>query len=164
MANSKDHGRLSEISAEKMCECPFSIAQQYIESYLKEAEAGGTAAVIHLPLATPIISFGRKVAMTFSLAPDETEPGRSHDEVLVRWNSGVPLLPDFRGSIRYRIAGLRTLVRIDVVYKPPLGTLGAMFDRIIGKWLATRTINDLLRRIKTRLEKQQSEWLRLQSA
>jgi hypothetical protein len=52
---------------------------------------------------------------------------------------------------------------IDGSYKPPLGRPGAVFDRLIGKWIATSTISDLLRRITSSLEEQQRAWLSRQN-
>jgi hypothetical protein len=164
MVTTNDDATLTEISVEKRCACPFSIAQEYAQQYLERTETGGPAPLVVYPFALPFFSLRRSVAMSFSLASDVTEPGRAHDQVLLRWTSGFGLLPDFRGTIRFRPEHGGTLVMIDGTYKPPLGRPGAMFDRLIGKWIATSTISDLLRRIAASLELQQREWLAKQPA
>jgi len=160
MVTTNDDATLTEISVEKRCACPFSIAQEYAQQYLQRAEAGGAEPLAVYPFALPFFSLRRSVAMSFSLASDETEPGRAHDQVIVRWTSGFALLPDFRGTIRFRPEHNETLVMIDGTYKPPFGRPGAVFDRLIGKWIATSTVSDLLRRITASLEDQQRAWLR----
>jgi len=163
MVTTNDDATLTEISIERRCACPFSIAQEYAQQYLKRTETGGPEPLVVYPFALPFFSLRRSVAMSFSLASDETEPGRAHDQVLVRWTSGFGLLPDFRGTIRFRPEHAGTLVMIDGSYKPPLGRPGAAFDRLIGKWIATSTISDLLRRITSSLEEQQRAWLSRQA-
>jgi hypothetical protein len=153
---------LTEISVERVCACPFSIAQEYAEEYLRGAERGSATPLAVSPFAMPLMR--RPVAMSFSLANDETEPGRAHESVLIRWEAGIGVLPDFRGTIRFRAARRETLVRIEGRYAPPLGRTGAVFDRLIGKWIATRTMSDLLRRIAARLELRQRDWLRRQDS
>ena len=164
MVTTTNDATLTEISVEKRCACPFSIAQEYAQQYLQRMESGGPAPLAVYPFALPFFSLRRSVAMSFSLASDATEPGRAHEQVLLRWTSGFGLLPDFRGTIRFRPEHGGTLVMIDGTYKPPLGRPGAMFDRLIGKWIATSTISDLLRRIAASLELQQREWLAKQPA
>jgi hypothetical protein len=159
MLTTNDAATLTEISVEQRCACPFSIAQEYAEQYLRRKEAGGTEPLAVYPFALPFFSLRRSVAMSFSLASDETEAGRAHDQVVVRWTSGFALLPDFRGTIRFRPQQGETLVTIAGTYKPPFGRPGAIFDRLIGKWIATSTISDLLRRITSSLEDQQRAWL-----
>jgi hypothetical protein len=159
MVRTNDDATLTEISVARRCVCPFSIAQEYAQQYLQRTETGGSEPLAVYPFALPFFSLRRSVAMSFSLASDDTEPGRAHDQVLVRWTSGFGLLPDFRGTIRFRPEQNETLVMIDGSYKPPLGRPGAVFDRLIGKWIATSTISDLLRRITSSLEEQQGAWL-----
>jgi hypothetical protein len=153
--------RLTDVFAEKICDCPFSIAQEYAEVYLKKAEAGGVESFVRVPLAWPF-SLARRVALSFTRASDLTEPGRAHDQLVLRWASGVALLPNFRGTVRFRVDGRRTTVRIDGTYNPPLGKVGAALDRFVGKRIARRSVGDLLSRIVRSLERQQLEWLRRQ--
>lgn len=159
MNSSGDGHRLSAVSVEKACACPFSIAREYAELYLKGAETGGAEAFLSVPVPIPLLSLHRAVAMSYSLSADVTETGREHDEVTLHWSTGVRFLPDFQGTVRFRMAGLSTLVRIEGTYRPPFGRFGGAFDRIAGSWIAKRTFGDFLNRICRSLEAQQREWL-----
>jgi hypothetical protein len=159
---SGDGHRLSAVSVEKTCACPFSIAREYAELYLKGAETGGPEAIVSVPVPIPFLSLHRAVAMSYSVSADVTETGRGHDEVVLHWSTGARFLPDVRGAIRFRMAGLSTLVRIEGSYRPPFGRFGGAFDKIAGAWIAKRTFGDLLKRICRSLEAQQSEWLQRQ--
>jgi hypothetical protein len=138
-----DDSTLTEIAVERVCACPFSIAQAYAQDYLERAESTGASPLIVSPFALPFLR--RTVAMTFS--------------VVLHWKSGFALLPDFRGTIRFRAARRETLVRIEGTYAPPLGRFGTVFDGLIGKWIAKETVTDLLRRIAKSLESRQRDWL-----
>jgi len=92
------------------------------------------------------------------LAIDLVEEGRRHDEIRLRWSSGSKLFPNFRGTVRFRIEQTFTRVLVDGSYAPPLGVLGAAFDRFIGRHLAARTLDDLAGRIARALEKREREW------
>jgi hypothetical protein len=152
-----DDSTLTEIAVERICACPFSIAQSYAQDYLERAESTGASPLIVSPFALPFLR--RSVAMTFSVVADETERGRAHEAVILHWKSGFALLPDFRGTIRFRAARRETLVRIEGRYAPPLGRFGTVFDGLVGKWIAKETVTDLLRRIAKSLEGRQRDWL-----
>jgi hypothetical protein len=144
----------TSLHVERLCDCPFSIADEYAVQYLKRAEAGGSEAVVRAPL--PFTR--RKVRLSFGLSADNTEAGRQHEEIRVLWFADSPLFPDFRGTIRFRIDGRRTVILIDGTYHPPLGTFGTLFDRIAGRWIATYGLNDLARRIAGELEENERLW------
>lgn len=98
---------LTSVCVERICECPFSIAEEYAVEYLKQAEAGGSQAVIRAPIA-PGAPIGRKVKLSFGLSCDITEAGRQHQEIRLLWFSGSVLFPDFRGTIRRPARPART--------------------------------------------------------
>ncbi len=163
MSSSGDGHPLSAVAVQKTCACPFSIAREYAELFLKGAETGGAEAFLSVPAPVSFLSLRRTGAMSFSLATDVTETGREHDEVVLHWTAGVRLLPDFRGTVRFRMEGLSTLVRLEGTYRPPFGRFGVIFDRTAGKWIAKRTFGDLLNRICRSLESQQRQWLERQA-
>ena len=147
----------SAIHVERTCSCPFSIAMDYAVDYLKEAESGGPQAVVHAPLPLlPVL--GRKVSMSFGIAIDAVESGRKHDEIRLRWKSGSPLFPNFRGTIRFRIDGANSTIVIDGTYTSTLGGIGSWFDRVAGRRIATRTLDDLAHRVCRDLERREREW------
>jgi hypothetical protein len=152
-----DTKRTTSIHVERTCACPFSIAEEYAVQYLKQAEAGGPEAVVRVPL--PLLpTMSRKVSMSFGLAFDVSEAGRQHDEIRLHWNSGSPLFPNFRGTIRFRIDGTGSVIMIDGSYEAPFGRLGKWFDRIVGRRIAERTLADLARRISCDLEQKERGW------
>ena len=96
--------------------------------------------------------------MSYAIRADRDDPGRPHEEIALLWVPRIPLLPRFDGVVRMRIAGLRTLIRIEGSYAPPLGLAGAAFDSLCGAALARATIDDLLARICCELERREREW------
>jgi len=61
-------------------------------------------------------------------------------------------LPDFHGVLRFRIESMKTRVILNGEYQPPLGRIGVVFDRLIGRWLALATSRDILNRLAQALE------------
>lgn len=145
------------VTAEASADCAFSIAQEYATEYLRRAEAGGPEAEISVPWPLPI-PLRRRVALSFGLHSDDREEGRPHDEIRVRWLSGSALLPDFRGSVRFRIDGTRTRVLVDGSYAPPLGTLGRWFDALAGRRLARASLQDAADRLARHLTERERAW------
>ena len=146
------------LSAEVRAECPFSIAQEYATDYLKLAGYDGNEGQIYIPLRVLGISLHRRVRLTFSIHPDDHELGRFHDEIGIRWMANSALLPDFHGEIRFRIDCGGTRIAIDGLYSAPLGTIGRLFDKLIGMHIAETSIKDLALRIGAYLEARQREW------
>ena len=140
------------VHAERVAACPFSIAQEYAEDHLRDAEDGGDYAVVY---AGP---FRRRVTFSFGTRSDSTDPGRAHDEIGLTWRAGTRWLPDFKGTLRMRIASPNTLLLLDGHYVPPGGSLGAMFDSLIGNWIATKTADTLLGAIAQALTDREAEW------
>jgi len=100
----------------------------------------------------------RRVAVTFGLHLDVAEAGRRHDEIHLSWSAGTPMLPDFRGTLRFRIAGSGTEVLVEGSYRVPFGVLGSLFDDVVGRHIARASIGDLTRRIADALEVQERAW------
>ena len=99
-----------------------------------------------------------RVQMTFGLHAGEADAGRRHDEIRLRWDAGTALLPNFRGTARFRIAGGNTRVIVEGAYAAPFGVAGALFDASIGHRLAVASIADLAQRIAAYLEERQATW------
>ena|ERR1700678_4228772 len=91
--------------------------------------------------------------------PTITEAGRTHDEIRVRWSTGTPLLPDFHGTVRMRIAGTATRILVDGGYHPPFGVFGRLFDWLIGAYIARASVSDLSHRIASYLQEREQDWL-----
>ncbi|GAC1582296.1 MAG: hypothetical protein NVS3B7_17660 [Candidatus Elarobacter sp.] len=143
---------LGIVHAERIAGCPFSVAQEYAEDYLRDAELGSEGAVLFAgPLA-------RRVHFRFGRRSDVVEEGRPHDEIVLRWFAKSPLLPDFVGTLRMRIANHRTLLVLDGRYATPAGPLGAICDRVIAKRIARATAHDFLRRVADALGLREHRW------
>jgi hypothetical protein len=158
--STESRGERSTISISKLADCPFSMAQEYAEAYFHSAESGGPPALIHLQPLRGFPVLARRVTLTFGLHLDGDEVGRSHDEMRIRWTSGSWMLPDFRGTLRFRIEGGETRLLIDGTYAAPLGVAGRWFDAIVGRRFARASLDDLGCRVATYLAARQHAWLR----
>ena len=132
------------VHTEGFMDCPFSIAQDYVEDYLRNAEHDKKGAVIY---AGP---FRRRVVFQFGTRNDATEPGRPHDEIVLSWSAKTSLLPNLHGTLRMRISMPGTLLVLDGRYVPPGGALGAFFDRLVGSRIAGTTGEALIAGIAAR--------------
>lgn len=146
------------ITVSTLADCPFSMAEEYAKEYLQRAEAGGTEALVRVPLFRPLPMPAHRVRLTFGLHTDVSEPGRRHDEIRLRWTTGTRLLPNFRGVISFRNDATRTRIFIEGSYDAPLGILGQVFDRFAGKRIARASLEDLGERLKTFLEQRERAW------
>jgi hypothetical protein len=146
------------VTAEVVAECPFSIAQDYATDYFRLAVSGQEEAEIRVPLPFLPTFLHRRVGLRFGIRADETEPGRTHDELRVTWSTGTRLLPDFHGTVRLRIAGSGTRIIVDGGYHLPFGPLGYLFDRLIGAYIARASVRDLAQRIAVYLEEREHDW------
>ncbi len=151
-------GDTRPVIVQQFAACPFSIAGEYAVEFLKRAAKGQAEAEIHVPIRFFPSILRRRVDVTFSLHIDELESGRSHDEIRMRWTSGTVFLPDFRGALRFRIAGNGTDVFLDGTYRVPFGAVGEMFDALIGHRIALASLGDLARRIAHALEESERAW------
>jgi len=146
-----------------LAECPFSIADEYAKEYLKRAESGGQEAYVRVPLLRPLPALAHRMRVSFGIHADISEHGRAHEEIRLRWSSGTRLLPDFRGTLNFRIEGLRTRILIEGSYAIPFGQFGRWFDRAIGQRIARATLQDFGDRIATYLSERERNWRRSQS-
>jgi hypothetical protein len=150
--------RRTHVAVSAVAQCSFSIAEDYATEYLSSAANGSTAAAIRLPWRLPLPALEHRVAMTFGLHYDVLEGGRTHDEVRIRWHSGSFVLPEFRGTLRFRINGTRTTVLVDGSYIAPAGVLGQLFDRLIGRHIAHASLTDFTTRLAAYLGERERLW------
>jgi len=150
---------VSRVVVERVARCPFSVAHDYAEEYLREAEH---EVEVRVPLRDLIRSVPgqahKAVKLVFALHPDETEGGRGHDAMMIEWHAGTRLFPDFHGTLRLRIATVEsTRLTFEGAYRPPLGQVGVAFDALIGRRIARATMRELLDRIADALERRERE-------
>jgi hypothetical protein len=145
----------TELSVASLADCAYTLAAEYAADYLREAESGGPAATIRVPW----LPFARRtVALTFGLHAGVPGNDAPHDEVRFHWSGGTPLLPDFRGTIRFNPEDGKTLVTVDGGYDAPLGLAGGAFDRVAGRRIARSSLTELAGRISGYLSERRRNW------
>ncbi len=140
------------VHVERHTACPFSVAQEYAKDYLREAESGGERAFLS---AGPL---RKRVVFAYATHTDATEPGRAHEEIVLSWLAGSPLLPDFKGTLKMRIEVPGTILVLDGRYVPPGGALGWLFDRVAGKRIAKATAESFLTDVAGTLTERERAW------
>jgi hypothetical protein len=151
---------ITRIAVERIARVPFSVAHEYAEEFFRDAER---YVDVRVPLRDLFWALRGKlhkpVRLTFALHPDEADGGRVHDAVLVEWHAGTSLFPQFHGALRMRIATIDTTrLILEGAYRPPLGWVGVVFDRIAGRRIARATMSDLLGRLVVRMEHREAEF------
>jgi len=153
-SGAKCNGQLSAVNVELLVDCPFSLAVDRAHVIFPVLET--SPAIVRVPyraFGLPLRgTLEQPVAVQFQRQRDITEPGRLHDEIVFEWSALSRWLPDFRGVLRFRIESPRTRIILHGEYVPPFGTLGSLFDRVIGHHLAQATANDLVDRLARALE------------
>ncbi|HTW84443.1 MAG TPA: hypothetical protein VMD91_10275 [Candidatus Sulfotelmatobacter sp.] len=152
--------RVTHVVVERVADCPFSVAHDYAEEFLQDAER---AVEVRIPLRNFFYGLrghvARPVKLLFALHPDETEGGRLHDALLIEWRAGTRLFPHFHGTLRLRIADVEhTRLTFEGAYRPPAGALGLVFDALLGRRIAKSTMAELLDRIARALERREEEY------
>ena len=152
---------VTRITVERVARCPFSVAHDYAEEFLREIDERGAEVRVRVRdlLPTRRGKLRRRVRIVFERRLDEAEAGRSHDAVALHWSAGTRLFPDFHGDLRLRIASVdETLLTLEGEYRPPLGPLGALFDVLLGRRIARSTMNELVGRIAKALERREEAY------
>ena len=146
---------MSIAKLETMVDCPFSLVVDEADRVFDLlADPEPVVRVAFRDIGLPFRGeFARRVVTQFHRQPDRSERGREHDEVAFEWDARSPLLPKFRGTMRFRVGSFwQTRVLIEGSYVPPFGRVGYLFDRLIGVKLARLTLESSLRRLKRELE------------
>ena len=134
------NGQTSAVSVEKIVDCPFSLAVDQAHVIFPVLET--SPEIVRVPyraFGLPLPgTLKHPVAVRFRRQRDATEPGRSHDEIVFDWSAMSRWLPNFRGVLRFRVESPRTRIVLHGEYVPPFGTLGSLFDRVIGHGLARK--------------------------
>lgn len=131
----------------------FERAAAELEHYMNQRRHanGDIVATLHLDLSTLGIpgapAIGHDVHMQFAPELDKTGP-----HYRIAWHP-VPSgpYPSFHGTMRLvpkRDTRMTTL-EVSGSYEPPLGVLGAAFDRVIGRRIAAATLRAFVLEITT---------------
>ena len=147
-----------------VADCPFSIASEYVSSYMQRfADNDDEVAMVRLPLRTfglPLPgSLRHRIRIRFEDSVDVNERNRSHRGLKFHWSAGNPLLPDLHGDLSFRIAAdSRTEIVLTGEYSPPLGRVGSVLDKLMGKRIALATGKALLERIAADMERRERDF------
>lgn len=127
--------------------CPFSATIELIE----HLHASGAEHRVG-----PFSAIRTRVQCEIAEVPDRTDETRIHEALQLHWKtpSRMPL-PVMSGLITVRPSAPATELRMEGTYEPPLGALGRLFDRIIGRYVAQRTVDRFLDELAVFVE---NEW------
>ena len=137
----------SQLNERYFVKCPYHLAQQYLDYFLREAAQTKKPDVMTLRLPMANSELTKKVDVTVSRSSDPMHfdhPWRLH------WTpEGGGPYPDFDGELTVRSDEDYTSAILELVgeYRPPGGPIGAAFDHIAGKRIASTTAQVLLREI-----------------
>jgi hypothetical protein len=127
---------MTKVREKRFVACPFSAAVEFAER----------AANRHRDLyLTPGPPLGERVSFAVAATEDSSDETRKHDALLIAWRPQTRgLFPDFRGVLTVRPQRAGVVLQIDGEYEPPFGLPGKIFDFIIGRAIAHRTMRNLL--------------------
>jgi len=148
----------SVVHAERLVDCPFSIAAEHAADALRELEAGTGGLIVRVPLKAvglPLPGTVRhRVRLTFGIHSfDQDNTRRGHDEIRFTWRAQSRWLPDLAGTLSFTVASHRaTRLTLEGAYQPPLGLSGTLFDAVLGWRFAAATAADLVARVSAAME------------
>lgn len=88
------------------------------------------------------------VSVCHDLVADAGTPG----VLELSWDPEDRTVPSFKGTLRCEGGDGRSALTLEGEYKPPLGVAGAVFDLVVGRRIASATLQSLLSDIKTFVE------------
>jgi hypothetical protein len=147
---------MHDLSAECDVRAPAGFALAFLATYLADqgVNAEGEASIrMRYPLrelfAGIVLERDVTVHVSYEPGPPGTTPG-----IRLGWSpEGTNMIPSFEGRIDARDTGEQTCrLTISGTYAPPLGVIGALFDRVVGVRIARGTLDGLLAEFKVRIE------------
>ena len=140
----------SIVRAERIADCPFSIAAEYAADFLKQDAGRPGGFTAHLGFLR------RLVKLSFGVHYDVDDGARGRNDLHFAWSARSRWLPNLTGVLEFGVASYKeTLVVLAGTYEPPLGLLGRIFDALLGHRLAAATANDFVERVARSLESQE---------
>jgi hypothetical protein len=115
---------------------PFSASIDLVDGFFRE----------HAPLIVgPSRWLRAAVVPEAAQIRDTTDTTMIHEALAIVWKARMALpLPDFHGLLTVRVNAPTTEIRIEGSYDSPLGIAGRAFDGLLGRHIATSTLNVLL--------------------
>lgn len=127
---------MTNIRVQRYVACPFSAALEFAEKAV-ERRSG-----LYL---TPSPPLGERVRFAATAVNDASDRARSHDALLIAWRPQTHgMFPEFRGAITVRPNYRGALLRLSGQYDPPYGRAGKIFDTLLGRVIARRTLHRFL--------------------
>jgi hypothetical protein len=135
---------MTQIRVTKHANCPFSAAVELAEKAV-HARKG--------MFVTPSAPFGERVRFTAATTGDRSDETRKHEALLIAWQPQASVFfPDFRGVVTVRPEQRGARLRFQGEYTPPYGTAGKVFDVVVGRTLARRTMHRFLDELSAEIE------------
>ena len=138
---------MTRVTARCDVDCPFSATTEMIE-HLREDSTQRTVG--------PFSTLRARVQIETMTIRDDTDQTRIHEAIQLRWKAPSQMpLPIMNGLITVRPNGPATELRMEGTYEPPFGVFGRLFDLLIGRFLAQRTLKRFLDELHDFIEQ---EW------
>ena len=142
---------MAEIADDVVVDCLSGEAASYLAGFFERlAVPGVDGSVLTLRLAVGDATISRDVIAR--LTAPKASPGHRVMGVSWRPKNGGPY-PDFDGTIALSDQdGTASKLTISGTYGPPGGVIGAAFDAVLGRRMASASIKALLDTLKTAIE------------
>lgn len=138
---------MTQIVATHDVKCPFSGAIEFVERLHR---SGGEHVI------GPFGGLRAPVLCDLHEVRDYTDETRIHEALAVHWSARANIpVPEMNGLLTVRPNGQFTQLRMEGTYEPPFGFLGRLFDLLIGRYIALRTIRAFLAELRVFIE---AEW------
>ena len=135
---------MSQIPVTRYADCPFSATVELAGKVVERRKGMNVS---------PSPPFGERVRFAAASTDDSTDEARKHDALLVAWQPQTrQLFPDFRGALTVRPEHRGSRLQLDGQYAPPYGTAGKVFDLLVGRRIARRTMSHFLDELTSEIE------------
>lgn len=142
---------MTHLKWERTTRCSPDVAGARIREFFASLGSGET---VHLRLSARAHFLGLELPVRRDVMARLSDYSDNDHIVEVEWNPGSALLPTFNGIISVAPEGNDACrMMLNGIYRPPMGPLGSLFDRIIGLRLAKTTASELLDKIGRSLER-----------
>jgi hypothetical protein len=143
---------MSTMKESILVDCPMHdiivLAERYFSAHRRGQEPGTVTLVVDLAdLRIPSqVQARHNVHVAYRASRDS-------DVLKIAWDPQDSMIPKFAGVLHAeRSFGFHTTLTLEGRYHPPLGVLGAAFDALVGKRIASATGYALLQDIKAFIE------------
>jgi len=122
--------------------CAFSTAIDRAERLLSSAAENGAVEKLFVETETSV-----------TVVDDLTDTIRRHEALEFHWRPKSRLLPEAQALLTVRPhAPQGTQLQLSITYLPPLGSVGNLFDAVLGRHIAGMTCALLLRHLRHGIE------------